>query len=196
MVNGYIQIILRRTVIKARTHAQYKGRAVQTETNGRTDTTEFITVVANALTRSEKMALRYDVYLTVSGSAISGYLRSSTTLNSSNCKHLPTGWVPTVAPPGFCNRGEVRYGSIGGLEYEVPQSRLNCLCINVYLCSTALQCICRVIRRSSMTIKAHILHNFWTSTHRGKLPPLPPLAAPLGPHSARGVTALGAMHSL
>ena len=106
MVNGYIQIILRRTVIKARTHAQYKGRAVQTETNGRTDTTEFITVVANALTRSEKMALRYDVYLTVSGSAISGYLRSSTTLNSSNCKHLPTGWVPTVAPPRFCNRGK------------------------------------------------------------------------------------------
>ena len=27
----------------------------------------------------------------------------------------------TVAPPGFCNRGEVRYGSIGGLEYKVPQ---------------------------------------------------------------------------
>jgi len=26
-----------------------------------------------------------------------------------------------VAPPGFCNRGEVKYGSIGGLEYEVPQ---------------------------------------------------------------------------
>jgi len=26
-----------------------------------------------------------------------------------------------VAPPGFCNRGGVRYGSIGGLEYEVPQ---------------------------------------------------------------------------
>jgi len=25
----------------------------------------------------------------------------------------------------------------------------------------------------------HILHNFWTSTHRGKLPPFPPLAAPL-----------------
>ena len=30
-----------------------------------------------------------------------------------------------------------------------------CLCINVALCSTALQCICRVIRRSSMTMKAH-----------------------------------------
>jgi len=42
--------------------------------------------------------------------------------------------------------GGVRYGSIGGLEYEVqPQSRLYCLCINVALCSTALQCICRVI---------------------------------------------------
>jgi len=61
----------------------------------------------------------------------------------------------SVAQPGFCNRGEVRYGSIGGLEYEVPQSRLYCLCINVALCSTALQCICRVIRRSSMTMKAH-----------------------------------------
>ena len=42
-----------------------------------------------------------------------------------------------------------------GLEYEVPQSRLYCLCINVALCSTALQYICRVIRRSSMIMKAH-----------------------------------------
>jgi len=54
------------------------------------------------------------------------------------------------------------------IEYEDPQSRLYCLCINVALCSTALQCICPVIRRSSMTMKAHILHNFWTSTHRGE----------------------------
>ena len=49
----------------------------------------------------------------------------------------------------------MRYGSVGGLEYEVPQSRLYCLCINVALCSTALQCICRVIRRSCTTMKAH-----------------------------------------
>ena len=49
----------------------------------------------------------------------------------------------------------MRYGSIVGLKYEVPQSRLYCLCSNVALCSTALQCICRVIRRSSMTMKAH-----------------------------------------
>ena len=81
-----------------------------------------------------------------------------------------------VAPPGFCNWGEVRYGSIGGLEYEVPESRLYCLCINVALCSTALQCICRVIRRSSMTTKAHTHYIiFGTSTHSGEAsPPLPP----------------------
>ena len=82
-----------------------------------------------------------------------------------------------VVPPGFCNRGEVRYGSIGGLEYEVPQSRLYCLCINVALCSTALQCICRVIRRSSMTMKAH---TFYIISGRppigGKLLP-PPVGA-------------------
>ena len=55
----------------------------------------------------------------------------------------------------FVTGGGVRYGTIGGLEYEVPQSRLYCLCINVALCSTALQSICRVIRRSSMTMTAH-----------------------------------------
>ena len=52
----------------------------------------------------------------------------------------------------------MRYGSIGGLEYEIPQSRLYCLCINMALCSTDLQCICRVIRRSSMTMK-HTQYN-------------------------------------
>jgi len=31
----------------------------------------------------------------------------------------------------------------------------------------------------------HILHNFWTSTHRGKLPPPFPLAAPLLCDTAR-----------
>jgi len=81
----------------------------------------------------------------------------------------------SVAPPGFCNKGEVRYGSIGGLEYEVPQSRLYCLCINVALCSTALQGICRVIRRSSMTMKAHTYYIiFGRPLIGGKLPPFPP----------------------
>ena len=85
-----------------------------------------------------------------------------------------------MAPPGFCNRGEVRYGSIGGLEYDVPQSRLYCLCINVALCSTALRCICRVIHRSSMTMKADTYYIiFRRPPIRGKLPPPSLLAAPL-----------------
>jgi len=84
-----------------------------------------------------------------------------------------------VAPPGFCNRGEVRYGSTGGLEYEVPQSRLYCLCINVALCSTALQCICRVIRRSSMTMKAHTYYIIFGRPPIGGSFPPSPLAAPL-----------------
>ena len=76
--------------------------------------------------------------------------------------------------------GEVKYGSIGGLEYEVPQSRLYCLCINVALCSTALQCInCRVIRRSSMTVKAHTYYIIFGRPPIGGSFPLPPLAAPL-----------------
>jgi len=83
--------------------------------------------------------------------------------------------LQTVAPPGFCNRGEVRYGSIGGREYDVPQSRLYCLCINVALCSTALQCICRVIRRSSMTMKAHTYYIIFGRPLIGEsFPPFPP----------------------
>jgi len=74
---------------------------------------------------------------------------------------METQSTEPVAPPGFCNRREVRYGSIGGLEYEVPQG------------------ICSVIRRSFMAMKAHVLHNFWTSIHRGEASPLPALAAPL-----------------
>ena len=95
-------------------------------------------------------------------------------------KDVSHGWAP-VAPPGFCNMGEVRYGSIGGLEYEVPQSRLYCPCINVALCSTALQCICRVIRRSSMTMKAHTYYIIFGRPPMGggTSPPPSPLAAPL-----------------
>ena len=84
-----------------------------------------------------------------------------------------------VAPPGFCNRGEVRYGSIGGLEFEVPQSRLHCLWINVAHCSTALQCICRVIRRSSMTMKAHTYYIIFGRPPIGGSFPPSPLTAPL-----------------
>ena len=80
-----------------------------------------------------------------------------------------------VAPPGFCNRGEVRYGSIGGLEYEVPQPRLYCLCINVALCSTALHAMHLSCDKKKFhdNESTHILHNFWSSTHRRKLRPFP-----------------------
>ena len=47
------------------------------------------------------------------------------------------------------------------------------------LCSTPVQCICRVIRRSSMTMKAHTYYIiFGRPPIGGKLPALP-LAAPL-----------------
>jgi len=77
---------------------------------------------------------------------------------------LGPGSVPVclpVAPPGFCNRGEVRYGSIGGLEYEFSQKLTH-----------LLQCVCRVIRSSSMTIKAHTYYIiFGRPPTGGKLPP-------------------------
>jgi len=67
--------------------------------------------------------------------------------------------------------GEVRYGSIGGLEYEVPQKLTHLLqCIgNLYL-----SCDTKKFHDNEST---HILHNFWTSTHRGEASPS--LAAPL-----------------
>jgi len=66
---------------------------------------------------------------------------------------LQVSFAPWASFPGP-QSGSQR-ACIGGLEYEVPQSRLYCLCINVAICSTALQCICRVIRRSSITMTAH-----------------------------------------
>jgi len=97
------------------------------------------------------------------------------------CTRVSTAGTRRQAPPGFGNKGEVRYGSMGGLENEVPQSRLYCLCINVALCSMALQCICRVIRRSSMTMKAHTYYIiFGRPSTGGDASPLPaPLAAAL-----------------
>ena len=86
----------------------------------------------------------------------------------------------------FVTGGKVRYGSVGCLEYEVPQSRLYCLCINVALCSTALQCIFRVIRRSSMAMKAHTYYIiFGRPPVGGKLPSLP-LGGATGRSNTRG----------
>jgi len=66
--------------------------------------------------------------------------------------------LKAVAPPGFCNWGEVRYGSIGGLEYEVPQKLTH-----------LLQCI------GNFTMKAHTYYIiFGRPPIGGKLPPIPP----------------------
>ena len=42
-------------------------------------------------------------------------------------------YVQPVAPPGFCNRGEVRYGSIGGLEYTKSPSPDCIVCVSTWL---------------------------------------------------------------
>ena len=80
-----------------------------------------------------------------------------------------------VAPPGFCNRGEVRYGSIGGLEYEVPWPVP--VVLSVYQRGSLfdglamyLSCDTKKFHDNEST---HILHNFWTSTHRGEASPIP-----------------------
>jgi len=64
-----------------------------------------------------------------------------------------------LAPPGFCNRGEVRYGSLGGLEYEVRQKLTH-----------LLQCIGNIFGRPPIggklppppsggaTVACHLLH--------------------------------------
>ena len=78
---------------------------------------------------------------------------------------------PTVAPPGFCNRGEVRYESIGGLEYEAPQ-KLTHYTVHREFVGFG---ICRVIRRSSMTMKAHTYYIiFGRPPTGGKLSPFSP----------------------
>jgi len=81
--------------------------------------------------------------------------------------------IHAVAPPGFCNSGEVRYVSIGGLEYEVPQSRLYCL--RIYGRGSLLDGLAMYLSCDSKKFhdneSTHILHNFWTSTHTGKASP-------------------------
>ena len=87
--------------------------------------------------------------------------------------HLLLTYLLTVAPTGFCNRGEVRYWS---RVQSPPEAHIYC----------SASGICRVWYLSCHTKKfhdnesTHILHNFGTSTHRGEASPLlRPLAAPL-----------------
>ena len=76
--------------------------------------------------------------------------------------------LPPVAPPGFCNRGEVRYGSIGGLEYEVPSP--GCIVCVYYQRGSLLDGLAMYLSCDTKKFhdneSTHILHNFWTSTHR------------------------------
>ena len=80
--------------------------------------------------------------------------------------------------------GGVMYGSVGGLEYEVPQKLTHLLqCIgNLY---GLLRCDTKKFHDNEST---HILHNFWTSTHRGEASPLLTLAAPLDQTDYSGCT--------
>ena len=73
------------------------------------------------------------------------------------------------------------YGSIGGSRVRSPPVPV---VLSVYLCSTALQCICRVIRRSSMTMKAHTYYIIFGRPPIGGSFPPSSLAAP-----PRGVVA-------
>ena len=75
-------------------------------------------------------------------------------------------------------QGEVRYGSIGGLEYEVPVP----VVLSVYQRGSLLDGLAMYLSCDTKKFhdneSTHILHNFWTSTHRGEASPFP-LAAPL-----------------
>jgi len=75
----------------------------------------------------------------------------------------------------------VRYGSIGGLEYEVPQKLThNFTAVHREFVGFG---ICRAIRRSSMTMKAHTYYIIFgrPPIGGGNFPPPPPLAGPLAP---------------
>ena len=78
----------------------------------------------------------------------------------------------------FVTGGGVRYGSIGGLEYEVLQS----VCLSVYQRGSLLDglamCLSCDTKKFHDNESTHIglLHNFWTSTDRGEASAL---AAPL-----------------
>ena len=123
---------------------------------------------------------------------VSRYQKVKTTVSGSGlswaiCKSAPCSRQITthpVAPPGFCNRGEVRYWSIGGLEYEVPSP----VVLSVYQRGSLLDGLAMYLSCDTKNFNdneiTHILHNFWTSTHGGSFPPLAaPLTTPASHHS-------------
>jgi len=74
----------------------------------------------------------------------------------------------------FVTGGEVRYGSIGGLEYEVPQKPthlLQCIGNLLGLVRYDFYRLAVYLFFHTFITVTHILHNFWTSTHRGEASP-------------------------
>ena len=80
-----------------------------------------------------------------------------------------------VAPPGFCNSGEVRYGSRGSRVRSPPEAD-TFTAVHREFVGFGMSCDTKKFYDNEST---HILYKFWTSTHRGGSFPLPPLAAPL-----------------
>ena len=78
-----------------------------------------------------------------------------------------------VAPPGFCNRGEWGMGYSGSRVRSPPVP----VVLSVYQRGSFLDGLAMYLSCNTKKFhdneSTHILHNFWTSTHRGKLPPPP-----------------------
>jgi len=86
----------------------------------------------------------------------------------------------------FVTGGKVRYGSVGGLEYEAPPVPV---VLSVYQRGSLLYGLAMYLSCDTKKFhgneSTHILHNFWTSTHRGEASPLPPGGA-TGRSNTRG----------
>jgi len=81
----------------------------------------------------------------------------------------------SVAPPGFCNRGGSEVWVYRGSRVRSPTVpvalSVNQRCSLLDGLAMYLSCDTKKFHDNEST---HILHNFWTSSHRGKLPSFPP----------------------
>jgi len=85
-----------------------------------------------------------------------------------------------VAPPAFCNRGGSEVWVYRGSRVRSPPVPV---VLSVYQRGSLLDGLAMYLSCDTKKFQdnesTHILHNFWTSTHRGEASPFPPLAAPL-----------------
>jgi len=82
----------------------------------------------------------------------------------------------TLAPPGFCNRGGSEVWVHRGSRVRSPPVPV---VLSVYQRGSLLDGLAMYLSCETKKFhdneSTHLLHNFWTSTHRGrKLPPFPP----------------------